>query len=237
MLCVIPMAGRGRRLRSITGNNPKALINIGGRLLIQILVECVAPVVTKICLVVGPESNAIQKRLGNKIEGIPVRYVTQPRPLGVADAVLRACPVVNGPFIIVMGDTYFDESLLPHIEMWKKSDSKGAILTEPVANRLSGNMGLVNVEDGRIVEIRKGLPRDKDECRVCGMMILPEEICETCRAIHPADTGEYELEDAVACLLDRGYKFIGIPFEGWRRNINKPEDLKEVELRYFPKNT
>jgi glucose-1-phosphate thymidylyltransferase len=231
MLCVIPIAGRGRRLQSISGDIPKALLNVNNRPLIIRLLERLVPIVTKVCLVVNVDSKGFQESIGDSILGIPVYYSLQPRPLGVADAVLRASSMITESFLVIMGDSYFDETLLPYIEMWKKTDCSGAVMIEPVGKSISGNVGLVKVKNSRIIAIKKGPCRYEDHYRVCGMMILPKEIVEACRNILPADTGEYEIEDAVSWLVERGHNFIAIPFKGWRRNINTPQDLKEVEHR------
>jgi dTDP-glucose pyrophosphorylase len=40
-----------------------------------------------------------------------------------------------------------------------------------------------------------------------------------------------EIEDVVAQLVRDGHRFGAIPYRGWRRNINTPEDVARVEDR------
>ena len=88
MWCVVPVAGQGKGLYPLTEDKPKALIKIYGRSIIERLLERVAPAVTNICLVVGDGDSSIRAAVGDRIYGVPVRYVAQPEPLGVAHAVL-----------------------------------------------------------------------------------------------------------------------------------------------------
>lgn len=234
MWCVVPIAGRGTRLRPLTAERPKALIRIGERTLLERLLDRVTPALTNICLIHNPDDTLTSRVIGDVYQGIPVSYVTQPEPLGVADAVAYAHPFVQGDFIVLMGDVYYDTSLVPAIKRWRQSGAAGAVLIEHADGPSRDPVGIVDLQAERVIGIRKAqyVPNDDTRtARICGMFILPAAAFEEWSELEPTATGEYEIEAIVARLMDRGYTFAAIPYAGWRRNINTPGDLRDVERR------
>ncbi len=231
MWCVIPAAGRGSRLEPLVRGEPKALLDIEGRSILDRLLERLAPTVTDVCVVVGESGAAIQEQIGSVRHGIRIHYAVQPQPLGVAEAVCRSRTIVSGSFLVVMGDVYYEERLAPYIERWRLSNAAGAVLVEPVVDSDRGSMGLVRVAADRVVEIEKAAFTGQTRYRACGLMILPDAAFAVCRELRPGSTDELELEDVVARLIRDGFDFLPIRYQGWRRNINSLEDLRLVETR------
>jgi glucose-1-phosphate thymidylyltransferase len=231
MWCVIPAAGKGSRLYPITRTIPKPLIDLCGRTLLERLLDNISQSATNICLIVNQSGHLIRNVIGKSFCGIPVHYVNQKQPLGIANAVLQARGLVKGDFILLMGDTYFAEPLLSYICAWNPSGASGAILVEDTKEPLHGEVGRVAVEGDRVVQITKGEFRSGLDYRICGMMILPEEIFGASEALKSSTIVEDEIETAVQSLIDMGIEFMPILYNGWRRNINTDNDLKEVLRR------
>ena len=233
MWCVVPVAGRAKRLATRTGGQPKALVSIGGRPLVEHLLERLGPRVTDACLVCSPEHrDTLEARIGRTSGTIRLHYVVQPRPLGVADAVGHAMEHVAGAFLVVMGDCYFDTSLADFPGRWTKTGTEGAVLTEPADEAGGQPMGLVEVSGGEVRRIFKAPWTGQTAGRVSGAFLFPESFREALAEVSPAGAGELELEDVVTRLLERGATFAAIPYRGWRRNINTPEDLDRVRARF-----
>ena len=231
MWCIIPAAGRGTRLDPSTREGPKALLDIGGRPLIELLLERLSPAVSHACIVVGTTQSRIRGVLGDVWQGIHLRYVVQLEPLGVADAVFRARGLVSGPFVVAMGDSYYDEPLAPYIESWRRSGTRGSVLVEPIHDPPRDSIGLVQLQGDRVRSIAKTTFADGAGHRVCGMVILPEVAFQTNFELAPGDNEELELEDEVMRLISLGVDFQAIVYQGWRRNINTDADLKQVRMR------
>lgn len=206
---------------------------MGGRPLIAWVLDRVAGLVDGICVVVSEADDAVPPRLGAAWDGVPLRFVRQPVPRGVADAVLRSRPHARGHLLVVMGDVYFDDPLEPHLDLWRTSGDDGAVLVEPLASPPPGDpVGLVRVEDGRVVGARKAEPREGDDLGLAGMAVLPHRALEAGRRVSPSEeTGEMELEAMIAVLLEEGFRFRALPYGGWRRNVNTPADVEAVEER------
>lgn len=231
MWCVIPVAGKSSRLRSVTGGRPKTLLPLGGVPLIGHLLGRLGPPVRDVCLIVDDPSGLVRDALGSRWAHGPLCYIEQTEPLGVAHAVGVARDRVTGPFLVVMGDSYFETSLVPAVREWEASGADGAILVEPASDRAGQTMGLVEVEGERVTSAAKKRWDGSTTWSVAGAMILPQSFFAALDETPPAGSGEQELEDAVQRLLAAGHEFRAVRYAGWRRNVNTREDLEAVRER------
>ena len=96
MNIIIPMAGRGSRLRPHTLTTAKPLLPVAGKPIVQRLVEDIAKIVgsdlNRIAYVVGDFGNEVETMLVDVATGLgaqgSIHY--QEKPLGTAHAVLCA---------------------------------------------------------------------------------------------------------------------------------------------------
>ncbi len=218
-------------MQLLTRGRPKALLEVGGRLLIEHLLDRLGAPFTDVCIVAAPDGIELLRRLGDRHGELSLHYVVQPEAAGVADAVGRASGLVRGLFLVLMGDCYYDNDVSDFERRWRVGDEQGAVLVEPAAHSGGQPMGLVRVRDRRVTEIFKAPWAGETEWRVCGAYLFPESFFPALAATPAAASGEYELEDVVTRLMESGITFGAIPYHGWRRNINTADDLAAVELR------
>lgn len=233
MWCVVPVAGRGTRLGAELAGGSKALLEVGGRSLLDRLLERLAPSVVNFCLVVDGLDTPIRQAVGQVAHATPVHYAVQARPRGLADAVAQAAPLVTGPFLVAMGDSYYEGSLTPCVDAWRRSRFPGGILVEPAISAHEDDpVGLVEVVGDRVKSAFKAPLRGRtDLLRIAGLLMLPEVALGVCREMCRTATDEVELEDVVTRLLRGGVRFQATPYPGWRRNVNTPADLAAVRRR------
>jgi len=231
MWCVIPVAGRATRLSGHAGVKPKALIEIDGQSIIEHLLDRLDAPFSDACLVTRPDCAVDFAVLGDQRSGLRLHYAVQPEPIGVADAVARAASLIEGPFVVVMGDSYYDASLGSFPDRWEESGADGAVLVERANDVDDQPMGLVRVADRRVTRIFKARWAGEPGWRVAGAYLFGEEFFEVVSDTPPAESGEVELEDVVTRLMHRGQSFQAIPLPGWRKNINTPADLDAVLRR------
>ena len=89
-------------------------------------------------------------------------------------------------------------------------------------------MGLLDVWAGEVTRVWKGTPRE-EKIRLAGAFIAPPTFFDAHEALTRLTEPEYEIEDAITHLLEDAERFIAVPYDGWRRNINTPEDVEIVE--------
>ena len=107
MKIIVPMAGMGKRMRPHTMLVPKPLIPVGGKPIVQRLVEDIASVceeqIEEIAFIIGPSfGKAVEENLVKVAEslGAKGRICYQTEALGTAHAILCAQEALDGPVII-----------------------------------------------------------------------------------------------------------------------------------------
>lgn len=113
MKIIVPMAGRGSRLRPHTLTIPKPLIPVGGKPIVHRLIEDIASVSTEkideIGFVIGDFGKEVENELlevAGKL-GAKGKIFHQLDPLGTAHAVMCAEEMLEGPVVIAFADTLF----------------------------------------------------------------------------------------------------------------------------------
>jgi NDP-sugar pyrophosphorylase family protein len=104
MKAVIFAAGLGTRLRPLTDNTPKPLIDIGGKSILQRTLEALPHAIDGIVVVVGYKGELIKAAIDDR----RVRFVEQPELRGTHDALMRAKDLLQGdPFLALNGDDLY----------------------------------------------------------------------------------------------------------------------------------
>jgi glucose-1-phosphate thymidylyltransferase len=113
MKIIIPMAGRGTRLRPHTLTVPKPLIPVAGKPMVQRLVEDLASAysgeIEEIAFVVGDFGTEVEQQLIGIAEklGARGRIYHQKQALGVGHAIACALESLNGKIMVAFSDTLF----------------------------------------------------------------------------------------------------------------------------------
>lgn len=108
---MILAAGEGRRMRPLTERLPKPLLKVGGKPLIQWLVERLARAgVEGIVINHSYRGFLIEEALGEGSRfGVEIRYSAERTPLGTAGGIAKALPLLgDAPFLAVSADIYCD---------------------------------------------------------------------------------------------------------------------------------
>jgi dTDP-glucose pyrophosphorylase len=103
---VIMAGGDGKRLRPLTEATPKPLLRVGGKPLLEILVERLrAAGVRSFHITVRHKSEMIEEHFGDgSRHDVGIRYVREREPLGTVGALALLDPGPREPFFLVNGD-------------------------------------------------------------------------------------------------------------------------------------
>ncbi len=113
MKIIVPMAGRGSRLRPHTLTVPKPLVPVAGKPIVQRLVEDITKVcgepVDEIAFIIGDFGAQVEKQLINVAEGLGAKGTVyrQEEALGTAHAILCAKESLKGNIVVAFADTLF----------------------------------------------------------------------------------------------------------------------------------
>ncbi len=197
MECVVLAAGEGKRMRPLTATRPKVMIPLANRPMTHHLV-CAArdAGISEFILVVGYQEQAVRDYFGDGSGlGVSIRYVTQRRQKGTADALRNVEDQVSGPFLLLNGDMIL-----------RSRDIAAIIGTDAPCMGIyhsdhPEDFGVVTIEGDRVtgLEEKSGTPRSN--LINAGVYLFSPAIFSALRSVGPSPRGELELTDALADLI------------------------------------
>jgi glucose-1-phosphate thymidylyltransferase len=230
MKAIIPLAGKGTRLRPHTYRTPKPLLRVGGRpVMSYILDDLQALGVRETVLIVGYLADEIRRYLANDYPDIKAHYVVQEVQDGTAGAVKLAEPYVDEDVLIVFVDTLFDADL--GLVSSLAPDYGGIIWAKEVEDYQRFGV-IVTREDGTMERIVEKPDHPVSRLANIGLYyirdhaLLYEGIDHTLGA-EPGPSGEFYLTDAFQYMVDHGSRILTAPVEGWY-DCGKLETLLET---------
>lgn len=233
MKAVVPAAGRGTRLRPLTDDRPKGLVEVDDRPLLEhVFDELVGLDVTQLLVVTGYRGDQIVERFGASYRDVPLTYIEQAEPLGLADSVAQAEPHVDDDFLVMLGDNVFRGDLdgLPRQHL--DGDADATLLVDRVPLDEASRYGVCHLDDdGEVVELVEKPATPRSNVVMTGFYAFSPAIFPACRLVEPSDRGEYELPDAIELLVQAGRTVETVPLEGWRVDVGSPEDRDRAERR------
>ncbi|MFQ5890011.1 MAG: sugar phosphate nucleotidyltransferase [Gemmatimonadota bacterium] len=216
MQAILPLAGKGTRLRPHTHTRPKPLLRVANRPVLDYVLEQLESVgVNEIVAITGHLADQIEAHLRTEHPELRVHCVEQARQLGTADAIRLAEPFVSGPVLIVFVDTLFDADLTV-IE--RRPDVSGIVWAKEVEDYQ--RFGVI-VTDGegymkRIVE----KPREPiSKLANIGVYYVRDSgwMFEGVRHVMARAPllGEYFLTDAFQFMIEGGARLLTAEVSGW----------------------
>lgn len=226
MYGVVPAAGKGTRLRPLTDDTPKGMVEINGRPLLSYVFDRLLAVgVDHLVVVVGYELSAITEYYGDTYRKWPITYIHQREQLGLGHAIGQCAPVVSGPFVVCNGDNMFETPQRAAVERARQDAVDAVVVTEPVSSEQATQTGVVETDDNRVQRIVEKPETPPSRLSTTGWYVLDEDIFDALSLLRPSDRGEYELADGLSVLAAAGRRIEAVELVGQRINVNTPGDL------------
>jgi glucose-1-phosphate thymidylyltransferase len=215
MKVVIPLAGKGTRLRPHTHIHPKPMLKIAGKPVIDYVMEDLERLggVDQVIYITGHLKDKVEEYVRAKYPFAAV-FVEQKQQRGTADAVALARPYIDQPVMIIFVDTIFDADF----SVIKRTDADGIIWVKEVEDYQRFGV-VVSDRDGNMTKIVEK-PSEPISRRaniglyyVANWQLMMEGIDWVLR--QPPNKGEYFLTDAFQYMIDKGAKLKVVDVEGW----------------------
>ena len=196
----------------------KALIPIDRPFLDYVLGALAEAGYQRICLVIGPEHDAIREYYGRtlKCRRLTFDFAVQDQPLGTADAVRAAQNFAAGDdFLVINSDDYYPP---PALAALRQIEGNGLAAFERQAMLTDSNIPPERITKFAVVEIdpQGFMKRIIEKPDPQTLENLPEPIClsmncwrftpdifQACHSIAPSPRGELEIPDAVLYLINQ----------------------------------
>ncbi|MFW6448253.1 MAG: UTP--glucose-1-phosphate uridylyltransferase AglF [Halobacteriota archaeon] len=233
MKAVVLAAGEGTRLRPLTEDTPKGLVEVAGK---PILTHCFESLVDlgaeALYVVVGYEKEQIIEHYGDSFEGVPITYTHQREQKGLAHALLSVEEHIDGDFMLMLGDNIFRANLADVVNRQREERADAAFLVEEVPYEEASRYGVCDTNDyGEIVEVVEKPEDPPTNLVMTGFYTFTPAIFHACHLVQPSNRGEYEISEAIDLLIHSGRTIDAIRMEGWRIDVGYPEDRDEAERR------
>ncbi len=235
MKAIIPVAGAGAKLRPHTYTQPKALIPIAGKTILSFIVDQLHDAgIHEFIFVVGYLGDKIQDYVQQTYPDLTCHFVQQNERRGTGHAVeLTKTLIGNDEILVTLGDTICDYNI-------------NEVLSAPY-----NMLGVKKVDDPRsfgVAEIgeysfiehvieKPAIP--KSNMALVGIYKIKDtEILFQCLehlfTQHITSYGEYNLTDALDCMIRRGAKFQSFRVKNWF-DCGKKETLLESNTTLLKK--
>lgn len=244
MKIIIPMAGRGSRLRPHTLTVPKPLIPIAGKPIVQRLAEDITKIssekIDEIAFIIGDFGKEVEEQLLKIAESLGAKgtIYTQEEPLGTAHAIWQARESITGPVVVAFADTLF------RADFQLDQNSDGVVWVKAVEN--PGAFGVVKLdEDGLITDFVEKPKEFVSDLAIIGIYYFKDgdNLRDEIQYIMDNDIkgkgGEYQLTDALENMREKGKKFSLGKVDEWMDCGNKKATVEtnarilDFEKEYF----
>ncbi len=151
MKAVIMAGGEGTRLRPLTSNQPKPMLPMANRPMMEHVVNLLRHHgMTDIVVTVAFMANTIRSYFGDGSElGVRMVYATEETPLGTAGSVLNAREELDERFLVISGDVLTDIDLSAVVDFHEKKGALATLALCSVENPLEFGI-VITSDDGSI---------------------------------------------------------------------------------------
>lgn len=230
MKVVIPLAGKGTRLRPHTHVTPKPLLRVGDKPVMAYIMDDLRDLgVTEAVFITGHLKDKVEKYVKEEYPEFTAHYVEQAVQDGTAGAVALAEPFVAEDMLIIFVDTLFDADL--SIVKQLPDDVAGVIWVKEVEDYQRFGV-VITDENGFMKQIVEKPSEPISKLANIGLYYIRDWrlLFEGIHDIvgRKLDAGaEYFLTDAFQYMIDRGARIKTVEVEGWY-DAGKPETLLET---------
>ena len=228
---VILAAGQGSRMGPFGDEVPKPIAPICNQPLLAYQLESMRGLeIDDVIIVIGHLGQHIVDALGDgSAFGLRIRYVEQKEQLGLAHAVGQLERHLDSPFLLMLGDIFFEVSDLPAMIATFEQEDTAAVLAvknEPDEAAIKRNFAIVLNDDNtvrRVIEKPRHVP---NSLKGCGLYLFDHRIFEAVRRTpRTAMRDEYELTDSIQILIDYDYPVRIANVVEWDVNLTYVDDL------------
>lgn len=215
MKAVIPVAGKGTRLRPHTHTMPKPLVNVAGKPILGHIIEALSAAgVQQMAFVVDRRGDTIPDFVRQTYPHIHSEFVEQPIADGLGGAIRRTRDFgAGGPLLILLGDTILRADFKAIVER-----DANLIGVKPVDD--PRRFGVCLVSGDHITGMVEKPEQPVSNLAIVGVyrFVNSDPLYEALDENYRADLrtrGEFQLTDALQKMIDRGIDMRTFPIDGW----------------------
>lgn len=218
---VVLAGGKGTRLEERTREIPKPLVPVGGRPIIEYLLDRLkAAGIVRVHLCVNHLAHMLEEVLADGSRfGLNIRYWNEKKPLSTVGP-LRQIDELSDNFIVANGDILTDLDL---VELYRYHLSSGSRLTVATCKRPTKiDYGVLEVGDDQCVTGFREKPV-YDFTVSMGIYVFSRSLLDDLPSGEP-----FGFDDLMYRMLENGEPVSTFPYDGYWLDIGRPDDLVQA---------
>jgi dTDP-glucose pyrophosphorylase len=219
---VLMAGGDGKRLRPLTDAIPKPLLRVGGKPILEVLMERLrAAGVRTFHITVRHKSQMIEEHFGDgSRHDVAIRYIREDEPLGTAGALTQLSETPRDPFFLVNGDILTKCDFRGMLAFHRRAGADVTVGT--VRQQIDLQYGVVEVEGDRLTTLSE---KPRLDLRINGgiYVIEPSVLARIPRG------RVFDATDLVRLLLaDRGH-VAAFPIRDYWLDVGRLDDFHKAD--------
>ena len=214
MQVIVPLAGKGTRLRPHTHLIPKPLLRVAGRPVMDWVMDTLDGLdISELICITGHLKEQIEAYTPGRYRW-PSRFIEQKVQDGTAGAINLARPLVTGPVLIIFVDTVFEADL----GLINRAQADGIIWAKEVEDYQRFGV-VVTDKDGYMTKIVEKPSTPISKLANIGLYYIRDVKALWAGIDHvlasPTNKGEFYLTDAFQHMIEHGKKILTAEVGGW----------------------
>jgi dTDP-glucose pyrophosphorylase len=225
---VLMVGGLGTRLRPLTENTPKPMLEVGGKPILETIVKgFVDSNFTNITMCLGYKSNVIQDHFQDgSAFGANIDYIVEEKRMGTAGALTLLGKRLNNPFFVMNGDLLTSVNFEKMLDFHLENDSRATMCVREYDIEVP--YGVVNVVNENVISI---VEKPIHSFFVnAGIYLLEPD----CIDLIP-DNEFYDMPTLFAELIVIKEKIVSFPLQEYWLDIGRIADYERANIEYFSK--
>lgn len=227
MKAVVMAGGQGTRLRPLTSNQPKPMLPIVGRPMMEHVLRLLRQHgFTETVATVQFLASVIRNYFGDGADlGVQMAYATEDEPLGTAGSVKNAEHFLDETFLVISGDAVTDIDLSEAVRFHREKGAAVTVVLKRVENPLEFGIVIAD-DDGRIDRFleKPGWGEVFSDTINTGIYVVEPEVLGYVPAAEEHDFAK----DLFPALLDKGLPMYGFVADGYWEDVGNLEAYLEV---------
>jgi len=194
---VILAAGESSRFWPLNQRH-KSLIKIMGRLLIWYTIESLRKAgIREVIIVQGPKRDIEEELKNYELTNLKIRYVIQPKPKGMGNALWQAKNLIKGSFFVLNAERLDGGEIIANCKL-QIANLKAALVGQHTNNPQL--FGIMRIKGDRVLEIveKPAEGKEPSNVRVVGVYLLEPKFFDYYQKIKK---GKYDFEEALSLYV------------------------------------
>ncbi len=224
MKALILAAGKGTRLRPLTDDIPKVMVEVDGKPLIEHIIDDILSIgIEQITVVKGYKGEKLEEGL-EKYSGID--FEEQEEQLGTAHAI--GISSFEEPFLVVNGDVFIHrENLSRAVSFFKGEENVDAVIGSYTVEDPE-EFGVLETQNSSVKNILEKPDDPPTNLINTGVYVFSPVVYNIIERTGLSERGEYEITESLKMMIDRGMDVRHVRFDRYWIDVGRHEDLERA---------